>query len=285
MESLLPLNPPFINVTSHAAQVEYEELPDGTWRRRVIRKRPGTIGLCAAIQNRYNIDTVAHLLCHGFTREETEDALIELHYLGIHNVMALRGDDPGYRKMLTDGRTRNEYAVDLVRQIVNMNQGRYLEPDLLDAAPTDFCIGVAGYPEKHFEAPNLERDLKHLKEKIDAGAHYIVTQMFFDNRRFFDFVARCRAIGITVPIIAGLKVITKKSHLVSIPSHFHVEIPEELAAEVERTPPERVVDVGVEWAVRQCAELMEHKVPCIHFYIMQDTSAVIRVVESLRKLA
>nr|BCX00490.1 MAG: methylenetetrahydrofolate reductase [Bacteroidota bacterium] len=285
VEQLLPFDPPFIDVTSHAAQVEYEELPDGTWRRRVIRKRPGTIGLCAAIQNRYNIDTVPHLLCRGFTREETEDALIELHYLGIHNVMALRGDDPGFRKTITDGRSCNEYAVDLVRQIVNMNRGRYLEPDLLDAAPTDFCIGVAGYPEKHFEAPNMERDLRHLKAKVDAGAHYIVTQMFFDNRKYFDFVARCRALGIEVPIIPGIKVLSKKTQLQSIPSRFHVEIPEELAAEIEAAPPEHVLDVGVEWAIRQCVELMEQRVPCIHFYIMQDASAVIRVIEGLRKLA
>lgn len=285
VEQLLPFDPPFIDVTSHAAQVEYEELPDGTWRRRVIRKRPGTIGLCAAIQNRYNIDTVPHLLCRGFTREETEDALIELHYLGIHNVMALRGDDPGFRKIITDGRSCNEYAVDLVRQIVNMNRGRYLEPDLLDAAPTDFCIGVAGYPEKHFEAPNMERDLRHLKAKVDAGAHYIVTQMFFDNRKYFDFLARCRALGIEVPIIPGIKVLSKKTQLQSIPSRFHVEIPEELAAEIEAAPPEYVLDVGVEWAIRQCVELMEQRVPCIHFYIMQDASAVIRVIEGLRKLA
>ena len=284
VEELMAYAPPFIDVTSHSAQVYYEEMPDGTWRRRLKRKRPGTIGLCAAIKGRYGVETVPHLLCKGFTREESEDALIELNYLGIQNVMALRGDDNGYRKPVSPERSRNEYAVELVDQIQEMNQGHYLE-DLIDAAPADFCIGVAGYPEKHFEAPNLTWDILNLKRKIDAGAHYVTTQMFFDNRCFFTFLDRCREVGITVPIIPGLKVLTSKKQLQSLPSRFYVEIPEALAAEIEEARPEHVVDIGVEWAIRQSEALMNAGVPCIHFYIMQTADHAKRVLEGLRKMA
>ncbi len=284
VEALAPFRPPFIDVTSHAAEAIYEELPDGTIRRKVKRKRPGTLGICAAIKYRYGIESVPHLLCKGFTREETEDALIELHYLGIQNVMALRGDDKGFEKPLPPDRSRNEYAVDLVRQITAMNQGHYLE-ELLDATPTDFCIGVAGYPEKHFEAPNLTRDIQYLKEKVDAGAHYIVTQMFFDNRHYFSFVEKCRKVGITVPIIPGLKILTSRRQLTTIPRHFHVDIPEELTAAVESVPPEHASEVGIEWAIRQSEELLQAGVPALHFYVMQSPRHVIRVVEALQKLA
>jgi methylenetetrahydrofolate reductase (NADPH) len=284
VEELMRFEPPFIDVTSHSAQVYYEEMPDGSLRRRVKRKRPGTIGLCAAIKGRYRVETVPHLLCTGFTREETEDALIELNYLGIQNVMALRGDDLEYKKPIPADRSCNAYAVELVEQIARMNRGKYLE-ELIDAAPTDFCIGVAGYPEKHFEAPNMVWDALNLKRKIDAGAHYVTTQMFFDNRHFFQFVERCRSVGITVPIVPGLKVLTTKRHLQTMPKNFFVEVPEALAAEVEAAKPEHVVDVGVEWAIRQSEELMSSGVPCIHFYIMQTASVVKRVVEALRKLA
>jgi methylenetetrahydrofolate reductase (NADPH) len=281
---LMPFDPPFIDVTSHAAEVEYEQLPDGTLRPRIKRKRPGTLGICAAIKSRFGVETVPHLLCRGFTREETEDALIELHYLGIQNVMALRGDNPGYQKPIPPDRTVNVYAVDLVQQIANMNRGIYLEP-LKDAVPTDFCIGVAGYPEKHYEAPNLSWDILNLKRKIDAGAHYVTTQMFFDNRHYFRFVERCREVGITVPIIPGLKILTSKQHLQLLPSRFHIEIPEALAAEVEAAKPEHVPEIGIEWARRQAEELLEAGVPCLHFYIMLRADHVRRVVEALRKMA
>ena len=284
VEQLMVIEPPFIDVTSHSAQLYYEELPDGTLRRYAKRKRPGTLGLCAAIKGRYGIETVPHLLCHGFTREETEDALIELNYLGIQNVMALRGDDNGYQKELNGNRTRNEYARDLVRQITDMNEGHYLER-LLDASPTDFCVGVAGYPEKHFGAPNLEWDIQHLKQKIDAGASYITTQMFFDNRHFFAFEKACREAGITVPIIPGLKVVTSKRQLNSLPKNFHVDMPEELAREVASVEDEFVVDVGVAWALKQAEELMSANVPCVHFYIMQSADVVLRVAEPLRMMA
>ncbi len=284
VEELIAFAPPFIDMTSHSAQVQYEEMPDGTWRRIVKRKRPGTLGLCAAIRGRFGVETVPHLLCRGFTREETEDALIELNYLGIHNVMALRGDDIGFDKPIPRNRSRNEFAIDLVRQIAEMNRGHYLE-ELIDAAPTDFCIGVAGYPEKHFEAPNLKWDVLNLKKKVDAGAHYITTQMFYDNRHFFRFVELCREAGITVPIIPGLKVLTSKRQLWALPSRFHVEVPEELAAEIEAAPDAEVPEIGAAWAVRQCEELMAAGVPCIHFYIMQTARHVKRVVEALRKMA
>lgn len=281
----MPFEPPFIDVTSHSAQVYYEEMPDGTCRRHVKRKRPGTIGLCAAIKSRFGVETVPHMLCNGFTREETEDALIELQYLGIQNVMALRGDDIEYKKAVAPDRSCNRYAVDLVEQIVRMNQGHYIE-ELIDAAPTDFCVGVAGYPEKHFEAPNISWDILNLKRKVDAGAQYITTQMFFDNSAFFDFEDRCRQVGITVPIIPGLKILTNKKQLQLMPRHFHVNIPEALAAEVEEAKPEHVTDIGVEWAIRQSEELFASgKVQLVHFYIMQTAGVVKRVVEALRKMA
>ncbi len=285
VESLMPFDPPFIDVTSHSAEVTYEERSDGTWKRKVKRKRPGTLGLCAAIEARFGVDTVPHLLCNGFTREETEDALIELNYLGIENVLAVRGDDTGYNKPIPPNRSRNEYAIDLVRQINNMNQGKYLE-DLVNAAPTDFCVGVGGYPEKHFEAPNLTWDILNLKRKVDAGADYIVTQMFFDNRYYFDFVERCRDVGITVPIVPGIKILTKKRHLQTLPKNFHTEIPEALAAEVEAADDdEHVRRIGIDWAIQQSAELMSADVPCIHFYIMSSAETVRQVVEPLRQMA
>ena len=284
VEALMPFEPPFIDMTSHAATVSYEEVGDDTWKRRVKRKRPGTLGLCAAIKARFGIETVPHLLCNGFTREETEDALIELHYLGIRNVMALTGDDTGYDKPVAAGRSCNQHAIDLVRQMNDMNEGRYIET-LADAAPTDFCIGVGGYPEKHFEAPNLTWDILRLKRKVDAGAHYVTTQMFFDNAAYFEFVERCRDVGITVPIIPGLKILTRKRHLQFLPRTFHTDIPEALAAEVEEADDERVADIGIEWAIRQSEELMSAGVPGVHFYIMSSAETVRRVVEPLRELA
>ena len=284
VEELVPFDPAFIDVTSHQAEAHFEEQPDGSLRRRVKRKRPGTLGLCAAIQHRFGIDAVPHILCRGFTREETEDALIELHYLGIRNVLAVRGDDSGVTKPERPDRTANAYAADLVAQIGDMNQGRYLE-ELLDASPTDFCIGVGGYPEKHVDAPNRTWDVLNLKRKVDAGADYVVTQMFFDNRHYVDFVERCRDVGITVPIVPGLKIVSSKRHLRTLPRAFYTEIPEALAAEIEAAPDDRVADVGVEWARQQAEELLGLGVPGIHFYIMSSARHVTRVVEPLRKMA
>ncbi|HEX2254039.1 MAG TPA: methylenetetrahydrofolate reductase [Thermoanaerobaculia bacterium] len=280
IDDLVRWSPPFIDITSHAAQVIFEETTDG-FQRRVKRKRPGTLGVCALIQNKYRIDAVPHLLCQGFTREETEDFLIELNYLGIDNVLAVRGDESGYKKPLQHGRSANAYALDLVQQIAAMNHGRYLEKDLLDAESTDFCIGVGGYPERHFEAPNLHADLRWTKAKVEAGAEYIVTQMFFDNRHYFAYVEACREAGVEVPIIPGLKVITSRNQLSTVPATFHVEIPPALADEVEAAEPERVVEVGVEWALAQTRELLAGGAPAVHFYVMHNSAAINRLMGQL----
>ncbi|MBN2710626.1 MAG: methylenetetrahydrofolate reductase [Calditrichaceae bacterium] len=273
-------NPPFIDITSHAAVELYSETPEGI-KRKVIRKRPGTLGICALIQNKYKIDAVPHILCRGFTREETEDFLIELQYLQIENVLAIRGDDSGYEKPLPRGRSANKDARELVRQINNMNNGRYLEENLIDAHSSDFCIGVAAYPEKHFEAPNLDFDIRFLKEKIEAGADYIVTQMFFDNRVFFDFQDKCRKAGIKVPIIPGLKIVSHKNQLNNIPRHFYVDIPAELTDEIMCEKDEHTIEIGVNWSARQVTDLFNNGVPAIHFYIMQNSSPINMLMKKL----
>lgn len=280
VDILLKYNPPFIDVTSHSAQIQYEETPEGI-RKKVKRKRPGTIGISVAIKNKYNIDTVPHLLCNGFTKEETEDALIELNYLGIENVLAVRGDDLGYKKPVPEGKSSNIYSLDLIKQISDMNKGKYLEEELLDAAATNFCIGAGGYPEKHFEAPNLKVDIGYAKEKVDAGAHYIVTQMFFDNNYYFEYVRKCREAGITVPIIPGLKILTRKDHLTNIPKNFFVEIPSELSNEILEAKTENILDIGIEWAYKQCIELLEFGAPSLHFYIMHFVKPIEKLMKRL----
>ncbi len=281
LDDIAKYKPPFIDITSHSAEVIYEETATGI-RKKVKRKRPGTLGICALIQNKYKIDAVPHVLTKGFTREETEDFLIELNYLGIENVLAVRGDDSGYDKPVPEGRSVNRYAVDLVKQITDMNEGRYLEDNLLDARPTNFCIGVGGYPEKHFEAPSLKTDIKYVKEKVEAGAEYVVTQMFFNNKVYFEYLDLCRKEGITVPIIPGLKILTTKAHLVNIPKNFFISIPDELVEEVEQSKPEQVMDIGVEWAAKQVEELFNHNVPSVHFYIMQNSKPVKMLMDRLK---
>nr|MDP9122427.1 methylenetetrahydrofolate reductase [Acidobacteriota bacterium] len=280
IDDLVKYRPPFIDITSHAAEAIYEETAQGI-QRRVKRKRPGTLGVCALLQNKYQVDAVPHILCQGFSREETEDFLIELKYLGIDNVLAVRGDDSGFQKPLHYGRSANHYAVDLVGQIAAMNRGRYLEESLLDAEPSDFCVGVGGYPEKHFEAANLHLDVRRVKEKLDAGAEYVVTQMFFDNRHYFRYVELCRELGITAPIIPGLKILTSQKQLATLPRSFYVEVPAELADEVLAAPPERAADIGVEWAHRQARELFESGVPAAHFYVMQNALAIKKLMAKL----
>lgn len=281
IDDLTKFRPPFIDITSHAAEVMYDETPQGI-QRRVKRKRPGTLGVCALLQNKYQIDAVPHILCRGFTREETEDFLIELKYLGIDNVLAVRGDDSGFQKPLQYGRSANEYACDLVGQIAAMNRGRYLEEDLLDAEPSSFCVGVGGYPEKHFEAANLRLDVRHVKEKVEAGAHYIVTQMFFNNEHYFRYVEACREQGITVPIIPGLKILRSAKQLATIPRSFYVEIPEALSDAVLSAKPEHVAEIGVEWALRQSQELLDRGVPALHYYVMQSAVAVKKLMAQLK---
>lgn len=269
-------NPPWIDVTAHSAGAYYSERPDGTIERRIIKKRPGTIGICGIIQNRFKIDTVTHLLCQGFTQEETEDALIELSYLGIENVLALKGDGLNYSKSVDKSRKINRYAIDLVNQISDLKTGKYLDTE--NSAPLDFCVGVAGYPEKHFEAPNLALDIQHLKNKVDAGAEYITTQMFYNNDHYFNFVDQCRAAGINVPIIPGLKVLKKKGQLKTIPKNFYIDFPDELVEEVTNNP-DHVEEIGIKWAQKQTEGLLAGGAPCVHYYIMNDTSSVIEVVK------
>lgn len=276
------VKPPFIDVTYHAAEAYVEEQADGTLKRIVRRKRPGTIGLCAAILHRYGIDPVPHLICEGFTKEESEDALIELNYLGIHNLFAIRGDNTGSQVSLNMNGTANKYASDLVKQINNMNRGVYLE-ELANAEPTDFCVGVAGYPEKHFEAPNLDWDIKKLKKKVEAGAEYIVTQMFFDNSAYFRFVEKCRDHGIDVPIIPGLKILTTGNHLRSLPRYFYLNIPDELSAEVEKNP-DRAREIGIEWGRKQSQELIDNGVQGLHYYIMGNPQPALDVIKGIRGL-
>ncbi len=280
MDQIAPVKPPFIDVTSHMAEATYDELPDGTIKRRVRKKRPGTISICGIIQNRYGIDTVPHLLCTGFTREETEDAMIELNYLGIHNVLAIRGDQSNYAKTVGKGRTRNVYARDLVKQVVALREGRFLD-DIENSDCIDFCVGVGGYPEKHIEAPNFKTDIKHLKAKVDAGADYIVTQMFFDNTVFMDYVRQCREAGITVPIIPGLKPIESVRQLTTLPKHFHITLPDELVDEIQESP-DHVREIGKRWARTQVEGLVNSGVPCIHCYVMNDASTVIDIIEEMR---
>jgi methylenetetrahydrofolate reductase (NADPH) len=279
LDKVMEYNPPFIDVTYHAAESYYEELADGTIKRHIKRKRPGTIGLCAAIKHKYGVDPVPHLICEGFTKEETEDALIELNYLGIDNVLAIRGDSPDDSMPRFKNGTFNKYALDLVNQIKDMNRGQYLE-DIGNAHETDFCVGVAGYPEKHFEAPNLDFDIRQLKKKVRAGADYIVTQMFFDNEKYFNFVEKCRAAGIDCPIVPGLKVLTRKRHLNFLPKYFHLNIPETLADEVQ-SDPQNARAIGIEWAAQQCTELLERGAPGIHFYIMGDPSPALEAIDKL----
>ncbi len=273
--TLAQFHPPFIDVTSHAAEVDEVS-------GKVRRKTPGTLGICAVIQNNYKIDAVPHVLCHGFTRKETEDFLIDLNGSGIQNVMALRGDKTNYQKAIPEGRSKNEYAVDLVRQISAFNQGKYLEHS--DAAASNLCIGVAGYPETHFEAPHATADLRHLYEKVQAGADYVVTQMFFDNRKYFDFVKKCQYHNITVPVIPGLKILTSKEQLDSLPKNFYLTMPHSLVEQVEAAKDKKdVQEIGIQWALKQTEELLNHKVPAVHFYVMGNPAPVVEVIKRLRR--
>ena len=281
LDEIIKYNPPFIDITSHSADVIYEETATGI-KKKVKRKRPGTLGICALIQNKYNVDAVPHILVKGFTREETEDFMIELNYLGIDNVLAIRGDDSGYDKPTPAGKSIHANSVELVKQIIDMNNGKYLEESLLDAKETNYCVGIGGYPEKHFEAPNLKSDIRVVKEKVDAGADYVVTQMFFDNKFYFDFVDKCREESIDVPIIPGLKILTSKVQLHSIPKNFHVTIPDALADEVDAAAPDKVLEIGVEWATKQVDELLERNVPSVHFYIMLNSKPIKMLMDNLK---
>jgi methylenetetrahydrofolate reductase (NADPH) len=275
IDPLLELKPSFINVTYHREEVLYKERGHGLLQKVRLRKRPGTVGICAMIKAKYNIDTVPHLICGGFSQEDTEDALIEINFLGIDNVLALRGDAIKNEPHFIPERDGHAHAVDLIRQIAYLNKGKYLHEEELEAAPTDLCIGAACYPEKHPEALNLNVDIAYLKQKVDAGAEYLVTQMFFDNARYFQFVERCRDAGITVPIIPGLKPLTSLNHIAFLPKTFRVDLPDDFASELVKCRTDAgVKEVGIEWATAQCKELVEKKAPCLHFYTMGRGEAV-----------
>jgi len=283
LDPLIEFNLPFIDVTYHREEFEYTEYPDGRLEKRIVRKRPGTVGICAAIQNRYKIDAIPHVLCGSFNKEETENFLIDLGFLGIDNVMALRGDSLKNETYFVPERNGNRYATELVSQISDMNKGIYLDKELLDTAPTNFCIGVAGYPEKHMEAPSLESDIHFLKEKVRNGADYIITQMFFDNRKYFDFVDKCREEGITAPIIPGIKPIATKKQLNMIPLRFKVDLPDELVKMIVKAKNDDAVkQIGIEWCTEQCRELMKAKVPVIHFYATGRTENVREVMSRIQ---
>lgn len=282
MDKLMEFQPAFVDVTYHREEYVFRDAGNGLLEKHVVKKRPGTVGICAAVTNRYRVDTVPHIICGGFSRQDTEDALIDLNFVGIDNVLILRGDP-----IKSEGRFKAEaeghaYASELVEQVVLMNQGKYLDPDLKDVQKTNFCIGVAGYPEKHFEAPNLNTDLKYLKLKIDAGAEYIVTQMFYDNAKFFSFVEKCRAIGINVPIIPGLKPLTSKSQLSVIPHHFHIDMPDELVERVLRAKNDAEVrEIGVDWCIMQSKELKEAGVPVLHYYTMGKAKSTAEIAKAV----
>ena len=278
MDALMPFKPAFVDVTYHREEYVYREVGPGLLQKRTVRKRPGTVGICAALMNRYEIETVPHIICGGFSVEETENALIDLDFVGVRNVLALRGDairSEGRFKPEADG---HAYAIDLVDQIVDLNKGVYLDPDLKNTTTTSFCIGVAGYPEKHFEAPNPDSDLRWLKQKVDHGAEYIITQMFFDNRRYFDFVNRCRDNGIDVPIIPGIKPLTTATQLSVLPQVFHVDLPDELVAAVEAAKTkDQVREAGISWCTRQAEELLDRGVPTLHFYTMGKANPTVEI--------
>lgn len=282
IDPLMEFKPPFIDVTYHREEYIYKKRENGLLEKRAIRKRPGTVGICSAIKNRYNVEPVPHIICGGFTKEETENALIDLHFLGINNVLVLRGDPIKSEGTFVPEADGHHYATDLLEQVHNMNEGTYLDDTMEHATHTNFCIGVAGYPEKHFEAPNIKSDLRWLKKKIDMGADYIVTQMFFDNEKYFKFVKDCRAVGINVPIIPGLKPLTTKRQINVLPRIFHIDIPEALADEIEKCKNnEEAKQVGVEWSIQQSKELMEFGVPVLHYYSMGKSDTVLRVAEKL----
>ena len=282
IDTLAPLNPAYINVTFHREDIKYTERPDGLLERHVVRHRPGTVGISAAIMKRYGIEVVPHLICGGLSKYDIEDALIDMDFLGMNNVLALRGDSQKGERRFIPHPQGHSHASELVSQIVDMNHGRFIDSECKNCHHTDFCIGVAGYPEKHAEAPNMESDLANLKRKVDAGADYIVTQMSFDNNRILSFIDSCRKAGITVPIIPGIKPIATKSHLTILPQTFHADLPSELVREVERCKDNAAVrQVGTEWAAMQAAELRKAGLPVIHFYTMGKTDNVASIVKKV----
>jgi len=282
IDTLMEFNPPFIDVTTSREEYVYVNKGDGLLDRKTTRARPGTLGICAAIKHKYDVDTVPHVLCGGFTKEETEYLLVDCDYLGIQNVMALRGDAMSHQKYFEVEKGGHAFAKDLVSQISDLNAGKYLHDVIETTHKSDFCIGVAGYPEKHLESPSLQTDLKYLKEKVDAGADYVVTQMFFDNQKYFDFVKAAKAAGIHVPIIPGIKPIAVKRHLQLLPQVFRIDLPEALISSVESCKTNKDVrQVGVEWAIQQSKELLAAGVPVLHYYSMGKSDNIEKIASAI----
>ena len=282
LDPLMEFKPSWINVTYHRSETMFKKKTDGTFEKVDVRKRPGTVGICAAIMNHYNIDAVPHIICGGFTKRETEDALIDLQFLGIDNALILRGDAAKNESSFEPEPGGNKYAIDLLKQVGQLNQGIYLDEDILNGGKTDFCMGVAGYPEKHFESPNFEIDLIKTKEKVDAGADYIMTQMFFNNQKFLDYVQACRDMGITVPIIPGLKPITNKKQLTVLPRIFHVDIPTDLSNAINKCKTDAECEqVGTEWLIQQSKELKAAGVPVLHYYTLGKPKVIRDVVSAV----
>lgn len=280
LDPVMEYRPAFVDVTYHREEYVYKKHENGLLEKFSIRKRPGTVSICAAIKYHYEVDPVPHMICGGFSREETENALIELNYLGINNVLLLRGDAIKSESVFEPHAKGHNYAFDLVQQVANMNRGVYLDEELQEVAPSDFCMGVAGYPEKHFEAPNLKTDLKFLKAKIEAGAEYVVTQMFFDNKKYFEFVDKCKEAGINVPIIPGLKPVTTRKQCNTLPKIFHVDIPEDLADAIDKCKVDKdVKTIGIEWCIQQSNELKKAGVPCLHYYTMGNAEMTCKIAE------
>jgi methylenetetrahydrofolate reductase (NADPH) len=282
LDPLMEFKPPFIDVTYHREEFIYRKRPSGYYEKTAIRKRPGTVGICAAIMNRYGVDAVPHLICGGFSKEETENALIDLNFLNVNNVLALRGDAAKFEEKFIPHPDGHAFALDLVKQVDQINNGIYLDPNISNGDKTNFCIGIAGYPEKHFESPSLRTDLDYTKAKVDAGAGYIVTQMFFNNKKYFDYVKACKEMGMNVPVVPGLKPITKKYQLNSIPRLFFIDLPDEFVKEVDKAKTDDdVKEVGIEWCIQQSKELKAAGVPCLHYYTMGDAATIKRIVEAV----
>ena len=282
LDPLMEFKPSWINVTYHRSETIVRKNAMGIDEKVDVRKRPGTVGICAAIMNHYNVDAVPHIICGGFSKRETEDALIDLQFLGIDNVLVLRGDAEKGQKTFVPEPNGNVQALDLLKQVVGLNNGEYLDKEILNGSKTNFCMGVSGYPEKHFEAPSMEFDLQKAKEKVDAGAQYIMTQMFFDNKKYFEYVDACRSIGINVPIIPGLKPITNKKQLNILPNIFYVDIPADLRNAMQAaTTDEACEQVGTEWLIQQSKELKAAGVPVLHYYTLGKPKVVKDVVAAV----
>ena len=282
IDPLMEFNPPFIDVTYHREEYQYKELPSGLLEKKVVKKRPGTVGICAAIQNKYHVDAIPHILCGGFTKEDTENFLIDMDFLDIDNVVALRGDAVKTETYFKPEKAGNQFASELVTQINNLNNGIYLDSDLQNTNKTNFCIGVSGYPEKHMEAPSMDSDIHFLKEKIKNGADYIITQMFFDNQKFFDFVVKCRSAGIEVPIIPGLKPISTKKQLNLIPHRFKVDLPDDLIMEIVKAKDnDAVAQIGIDWCVAQSKELLKAGIPVLHYYSMGKAENIKEIAKQI----